>query len=106
MQYGGDIGYEVRPTERNKGYNKINLYLCLQKAQELGLEKVLLTAYDTNQGSIKTIESLGGILENKVQEEENRTTMGRYWINVDESLEKNYQKYKKYIKEKGKNEHR
>lgn len=106
MQYGGHIGYEVRPTERNKGYNKINLYLCLQKAQELGLEKVLLTAYDTNQGSIKTIESLGGILENKVQEEENGTTMGRYWINVDESLEKNYQKYKKYIKEKGKNDHR
>ncbi len=32
--------------------------------------------------------------------------MGRYWINVDQSLEKHQQKYDKYTKEKGKNDHR
>ena len=25
--YGGHMGYSIRPTERGKGYNKINLYL-------------------------------------------------------------------------------
>ena len=29
-QYGGHIGYSIRPTERGRGYNKINLYLGLK----------------------------------------------------------------------------
>ena len=28
--YGGHIGYSIRPTERGKGYNNINLYLGLK----------------------------------------------------------------------------
>ena len=28
-KFGGNIGYGIRPTERRKGYNKINLYLGL-----------------------------------------------------------------------------
>ena len=27
LEFGGHIGYGIRPTERRKGYNKINLYL-------------------------------------------------------------------------------
>ena len=26
-KFGGNIGYSIRPTERRKGYNKINLYI-------------------------------------------------------------------------------
>ena len=48
LQNGGHIGYGIRPTERRKGYNKISLYLCLLKAQKLGLDKVLLTASENN----------------------------------------------------------
>lgn len=103
MNYAGHIGYEVRPTERNKGYNKINLYLCLLKVQELGLDKVLLTAHDTNPGSVKTIQSFGGVLENKVQNEDDGSLIGRYWINVEEAIEKNQEKYKKYVKEEKSN---
>ena len=29
LNFGGHIGYGIRPTERRKGYNKINLYLVL-----------------------------------------------------------------------------
>ena len=61
--YGGHIGYSIRPTEKRKGYNKINLYLCLLKAQEYGLEKVLITCADYNEGSKNTIKSVGGIFE-------------------------------------------
>lgn len=95
---GGHIGYGVRPTERRKGYNKISLYLCLLKAQELGLDKVLLTASDNNLGSVKTIEALGGILENKIPDYEDETIlMGRYWINVNESIEKYKDVYEQSI---------
>lgn len=94
--HGGHIGYGIRPTERRKGYNKIGLYLCLLKAQKLNLEKVLLTAFDNNLGSIKTIESLGGVLENKIEDKE-KGLKGRYWINVNESIEKYKDEYEKYI---------
>lgn len=95
---GGHIGYGIRPTERRKGYNKISLYLCLLKAEELGLEKVLLTASDNNLGSVKTIHALGGVLENKITDyEDENILMGRYWIKVDESIEKYKEEYEKYI---------
>ena len=32
---GGHIGYGIRPTERQKGYNKVNLYLGLQICEKL-----------------------------------------------------------------------
>ena len=92
LQHGGHIGYGIRPTERRKGYNKINLYLCLLKARELGLDKVLLTAYDTNPGSVKTILALGGVLENKIED-----NLGRYWIDVEDSINKYKDVYKGVI---------
>ena len=97
LTHGGHIGYGVRPTERRKGYNKINLYLSLLKAKELGIDNVLLTAFDNNPGSIKTIEALGGILENKIEVEGKDSLKGRYWINVDEAIEKYKNEYEKYI---------
>lgn len=33
-RFGGNIGYGIRPTERRKGYNKINLYLGLLEAKK------------------------------------------------------------------------
>ena len=38
-QFGGNIGYGIRPTERRRGYNKINLYLGLIEAKKIGLDK-------------------------------------------------------------------
>ena len=101
MEYGGHIGYSIRPTERNRGYNKINLYLCLIEAQKIGLNKVLLTALDNNIGSIKTILSLGGKLENKIPYYKDETILlGRYFIDVDESIKKYKKIYEKYIRKK------
>lgn len=86
--HGGHIGYGIRPTERRKGYNKINLYLALLKCKDIGIDKVLLTVYDSNLGSIKTIKALGGKLENKVIEKNTASLLGRYWIYVDDSIGK------------------
>jgi len=97
LTYGGHIGGGIRPVERRKGHNKIGLYLCLLKSKELGLDKVLLTVREDNIGSIKSIEALDGVLENKEFKEEN-ILMRRYWINVDESIKKYSKQYSKYIK--------
>jgi predicted acetyltransferase len=61
-QYGGHIGYAVRPSERRKGYATGMLHMALSYAKSLGLRKVMLGCYANNVASIKTIEKCGGIL--------------------------------------------
>ena len=95
--FGGHIGYSIRPTERKKGYNKINLYLVLQEAQRYNLDKVLITCADSNDGSRKTILSLGGKFEKSNFDESDNETMELYWIDVNESIEKHKDLYEPYI---------
>ena len=100
-KYGGNIGYSIRPTERRKGYNKINLYLALKFCQEKGLKEVLLDCDFDNLGSASTIISLGGILVKEEVNQISNTLMKDFIINVDESIEKYREEYEKYmVKEK------
>lgn len=88
-RYGGNIGYSIRPTERGKGYNKINLYLALKVCQKYGLEKVLLDADTDNPASWKTMEALGGVKVREYFENEfDNCYMRDYKINVNESIDK------------------
>ncbi len=96
LRVGGHIGYGIRPTERRKGLAKIQLFLTILEAQKMGIDKVMLDCVDTNIGSKKTIESLGGEFSEIVEEKEK--TYLNYWINVDECIEKNRPIYEKYIK--------
>lgn len=76
---GGHIGYGVKPSERQKGYASIMLALSLEKSRDIGIKEVLLVCNDDNIASAKTIESCGGVMENKVMD---GTLMRRYWIQV------------------------
>ena len=98
-QFGGNIGYGIRPTERRKGYNKINLYLGLIEAKKLGLNKVMLDCDVENLGSSKTMEALGGKRERTEIDPYDGILTSVYWINVDESLEKYKDEYVDFIDE-------
>ena len=98
-QFGGNIGYGIRPTERRKGYNKINLYLGLIEAKKIGLDKVMLDCDAENLGSSKTMEALGGKLERTEIDPYDGILTSVYWINVDESLEKYKDEYVNFIEE-------
>ncbi len=87
-QFGGNIGYGIRPTERRKGYNKINLYLGLIEVQKLGLDKVMLVCEINNLGSSRTIQSLGGMLERTEVDPYDGLLTSVYWFNVDETIER------------------
>ena len=102
-QFGGNIGYGIRPTERRKGYNKINLYLGLIEAKKIGLDKVMLDCDVENLGSSKTMEALGGKLERTEIDPYDGILTSVYWINVDESLEKNKDEYVNSIDKSYKN---
>ena len=59
--FGGHMGYSIRPTERGKGYNKINLYLGLKVCDTHGIDTVFMDADLNNPASWKTMEALGGV---------------------------------------------
>lgn len=99
-RFGGNIGYGVRPTERQKGYNKINLYLGLIESHKIGLNRVMLDCSVTNLGSDRTIKALGGVLERCEIDPSDGELTNVYWIDVEESLEKYKNVYGQYLLEK------
>lgn len=81
--FGGNIGYCVRPSERRKGYAKEMLRFALDICREKGLKKVLVTCLEDNVGSAKTIEACGGVFEKVVYDDKNyMANMKRYWCTL------------------------
>ena len=82
-QFGGHIGYSVKPSRRNIGIAtkmlKDALKLC---KEEYKLNKVLITCFKDNTGSKKTILNNGGILENEVMYNPEKKVMERYQIYI------------------------
>ena len=79
---GGHIGYDVRPSERRKGYGTLILELTLEKAGKLDLDKVLLTCDTDNAASAKIIEKNGGKLVGEAISEKSGKQISRYWIEI------------------------
>ena len=79
-QVGGNIGYSVRKTQRNKGYAKQMLKLALEKCKELKIKKVLITCNEDNIASEKVILSANAKFEDiRNVDGENKK---RFWIEL------------------------
>lgn len=78
----GNIGYSVRPTERNKGYANQILHLGLNECKKIGLKKVLLVCAKNNIASEKVIRHNGGIYWNKIDTKCEGKDTQRYWIYI------------------------
>lgn len=81
LRYGGHIGYGIRYSEWNKGYGTLMLKLALEKAREMGIEKVLITCDDDNFASAKVMENNGMVLHDKIVNSVDGHTVvtRRYW---------------------------
>lgn len=79
---GGHIGYDIRPSERQKGYGTLILKLTLLKAKDLGLSRVLLTCDADNIGSIRIIENNCGALSGKAISKKSGKPILQYWIEL------------------------
>ncbi len=72
--FGGHIGYVVRPTARRQGHATAMLKAALPLARGVGIDPALLTCDDTNAASRRVIESNGGVFEDQ------RGDKLRFWV--------------------------
>lgn len=81
-EFGGHIGYEVRPSARRRGIGDrmLRRLLRMPKAREIG--RLLLTCSPANAASIRIIEKNGGVLERTAYVESWKRETNYYWIEI------------------------
>lgn len=80
LNFGGHIGYSISVSERQKNYGKTMLTMALEECKRLNINNVLIIADEDNSASNRTIQSCGGLLENKVND--GSEILNRYWIRL------------------------
>ena len=74
LEWGGHIGYDVRPSARRRGHATAMLAAARPVAARLGIDPALVTCDPDNAGSRKVIEANGGVLEDQ------RGGELRFWV--------------------------
>jgi predicted acetyltransferase len=77
--FGGHIGYGVRPSHRRRGYATEMLRQALVIARAEGVHRILVTCDDDNTASIVIIENAGGLFDD-VRLAPDGTPKRRYWL--------------------------
>lgn len=80
-EWGGHIGYSVRPSERRKGHAKEMLRQALEIYRGRGIGKVLVTCDVGNTASERTILANGGVFEREVDDGSGHG-IKRFWITL------------------------
>ena len=83
LQYGGHIGYYVRPSERGNGYGRLALRLGLERLRRLGVDRALLTVNPTNIISQRVVLANGGFRDGQGVDPVSGEVVDRYWIDLD-----------------------
>jgi len=84
-EYGGHIGYSIRPSKRKKGYGTKMLALTLKRIKkDFALNKVMVSCDNDNAGSQKIIQTNGGVLQDVINTKYNphNKPLMRWWINL------------------------
>ncbi|MDX6354150.1 MAG: hypothetical protein QOF98_1053 [Streptomyces sp.] len=73
-EFGGHIGYDMRPSARRRGHATAMLRAALPVIAALGIDPALITCDTANTPSRKVIEACGGAFEDE------RGGKLRYWV--------------------------
>lgn len=63
LEDGGNVGYAIRPSARNRGLGKKFLSFLIDESKEIGIDKLLLTIRNYNEPSIHVALANGGKTE-------------------------------------------
>lgn len=74
-EHGGNVGYAIRPSARNRGLGKKLLALLMTESRKIGVDQLLLTIQNHNASSIRVALDNGGRIV--------RTTEDRHYIGID-----------------------
>lgn len=80
FNYGGHIGYAVRPSQRKRGLATEILREGVILARSAGFKRLLLVCDDDNIASEKVILKNGGQYENTLFDPDEQVFVKRYWI--------------------------
>jgi predicted acetyltransferase len=81
----GNIGYDISPIYRNKGYGTKILTLALEKAKEIGLKDVIVTCTLNSIASKKIIEKNNGTLLEIIFDSDDNQELYKYKIINDKN---------------------
>lgn len=79
-QFGGHIGYRVRPSMRRGGLGAVLLRLTLDRARARGIERALVVCTPENLGSQGVLRRHGAVFDGEVLAEGHR--LWRYWVST------------------------
>lgn len=82
LEFGGHVGYSVRPSERRKGHGVRLLEAAKNLARDLKIERVLITCDAANVASSGVIARCGGVLQDQFYHESLGHEVCRYWISL------------------------
>ncbi len=80
FNYGGHIGYAVRPSRQNQGIATKMLEKGLEIARNHGFKQILCVCDEGNEASEKVIRKNGGVFENALYDSEEDVIVKRFWI--------------------------
>ena len=82
-QYGGSIGYSVKPSRRKQGIGTRMLRDMLKVCKdEYHMKRVLITCLKDNEASRRVIKNNGGVYESDVLYPPEEKYLERYWISL------------------------
>lgn len=83
LNFGGHIGYAVRPSDRNRGLATQMLKQGLALSKQFGFERILCICDEDNCASEKVILKNGGVFENRLYDDDEKVFVKRFWIDLN-----------------------
>ena len=81
-EFGGNIGYSVKPHRRGFGIATQMLHDFLPICKEYGLKKIMISCMAYNHASRQVIRNNGGVYETTIPYPPKHDLLERYWIEI------------------------